>query len=166
MTPSAAVAEPRDEEAGGGGEKGGKIRAGVDAHEEPRPPTSNTERSSAPRFRRKTIRDSEVLLQSGTTQHSLTRQNKKRAQKLKRTCSVSSDSTSFLHHAYIPTFPFSKMFHFISCFLIKINMFYTPNCVSSTEISQPGARFTSKLQESRQTRRFKLFPKALLDSPA
>lgn len=67
MTPSAAVAEPRDEEAGGGG-RGGKIRAGVDAREEPRPPTSNTERSSAPRFRRKTIRDSEVLLQSGTTQ--------------------------------------------------------------------------------------------------
>lgn len=66
---------------GGGGS--GKIRAGVDAHEEPRPPTSNTERSSAPRFRKKTIRDSEVLLQSETTQHSLTRQNKKRTPKLR-----------------------------------------------------------------------------------
>lgn len=115
MTPSAAVAEPRDEEAGGGG-RGGKIRAGVDAHEEPRPPTSNTERSSAPRFRRKTIRDSEVLLQSGTTQHSLTRQNKRRAQKLKRTCSVPSDSASFLHHAYIPTFPFQKCFSLVAVF--------------------------------------------------
>lgn len=142
MTPSAAVAEPRDEEAGGGG-RGGKIRAGVDAHEEPRPPTSNTERSSAPRFRRKTIRDSEVLLQSGTTQHSLTRQNKSPETKenvfsFKRFCVF---LTSCLH-SYVPL---SKMFLFISCFLIKINMFCAPNCVSRTEISQPDARFTPKL---------------------